>query len=103
MKSGNKRWPRAASIRSSLIRLGPDHAARALLAGENAFARFGFSERNHANCHLQIVLDLLFHFARVVPMREREAAVDLRFGGVFRSEEVVEFFFRFNHARVLLL
>ena len=33
-------------------------------------------------------------------MRQREAAVDFRFRGILRREEIVEFFFRIDHARV---
>ena len=57
-------------------------------------------ERNAANRDFQVVLDLLFDFARAVPMRERKATVDLRLGGILRREEVVEFFLRIDHARV---
>src|SRR5436305_8209601 len=89
IKNGNKRWPRAASIRSSLVRLGPDHPARARFASENTTARPGFTKRNSANRHLEITFDLFFHFARTIPVSERETAMDLRFIGILGGEEIV--------------
>ena len=43
----------------------------------------GIVERDAADRDFQVVLDLLFDFARAIPMGEREAAVDFRFRRVF--------------------
>jgi hypothetical protein len=65
-------------IGMTLVRLGPDDATCARFGRENAAAGFAFLQRNTANGHFEIVLDLFFHFAGAVPVAEGEAAMNLR-------------------------
>ena len=57
-------------------------------------------EGNAADRDLQVVLDLLFHFARAIPMGEGKAAVDFRFRRILRGEEIVELFLRIDLPRI---
>src|ERR1700736_1783737 len=66
-------------------------------------ARFSrIVERNAADGHLKVSLDLLFDLARAVPMRQREAAMDFRFVPVFWRKEIIEFLFRVDDPRMFI-
>src|SRR6266487_3914107 len=68
---------------------------------ENALTRLGgIIERNGPYGDLEVVLDLFFDFARAIPVRESETAVDFRFCRIFRRKEIIEVLLAIDLARV---
>lgn len=76
-----------------LVRFRPDDPTLTCFAGKDASPGLRIPQWNNANGDLEVVLDLFFYFSRSIPMGEREAPMNFRFGGIFWGKEIVEVVF----------